>query len=88
MRGNGDVPEVCDTLMDSEILVVSIYFEVSSLRGSVWGNVEVPEVRDILMDSEILVKLLLTEGNLIPVVLTKDVSHPFQSSRTSELRNP
>ena len=52
------------------------------------GNIEAPEVCDMLMDSEVLVELFLTEGNVIPVVLTKDVSHPFHSSRTSELRNP
>ncbi len=85
MRGNGDVPEVCDTVMDSEVMVsssvVSISFEVSSLRVSVRGNVEVPEVCDMLMDSEILVKLLLTEGNLIRVVLTNGCVHMEERGR-------
>ncbi len=52
------------------------------------GNVEVPEVCDMLMDTEVLVELLLTEESVIPVVRTNAVSHPFHSSRTSELRNP
>ncbi len=52
------------------------------------GNIEAPEVCDMLMDSEVLVELLLIEGNVIPVVLTKDINHAFHNLRTSELRNP
>ncbi len=44
-----------------------------------WDHVKAPEVCDMLMDSEVLVKLLLIEGNLIPVVPTNNVSHPFHS---------
>ena len=66
-------------------------FAVSTLRGSVRGNVAVPEVCEMLMDSGVLAVLLL-EDDIITyeslVVVPKDVSHPFQTPRASELRTP
>ena len=55
-------------------------FAVSTLRGSVRGNVAVPEV---------CLKMIISHNYESPVYrVPKDVSHPFQSPRASELRTP
>ena len=51
----------------------------------------VPEVCEMLAVSGVLVVLLLEDDNFTyesPVVVPKDVSHPFQTPRASELRTP